>query len=158
MGGLWDLITVNPVIFWLAVAVVAGIFEAATVGLVSIWFSIGALVTMLPAALGIGFNFQIIVFIAASVVAMIFTRPFLKNILHVEKTPTNADLVIGQKGVVVSPVDNILEKGRVLANGLEWAARSADGTKLDKGAVVLVKELRGVKLIVEKVSDKEEKN
>mgnify|MGYP000955232811 CR=1 FL=1 len=156
MGGLWDLITANPVIFWLIVAVVAGIFEAATVGLVSIWFSIGALVTMLPAAFGIGFNFQIIVFIAASVVAMIFTRPFLKNILHVEKTPTNADLVIGQKGVVVSPVDNILEKGRVLAN--EWAARSADGTKLDKGAVVLVKELRGVKLIVEKVSDKEEEN
>ena len=34
MGGLWDLITANPVIFWLIVAVVAGIFEAATVGLV----------------------------------------------------------------------------------------------------------------------------
>ena len=54
MGGLWDLITANPVIFWLIVAVVAGIFEAATVGLVSIWFSIGALAAMLDLGAGSG--------------------------------------------------------------------------------------------------------
>ena len=152
MEGLADLITANPVIFWLIVAIAAGVLEAATVGLVSIWFSLGALGAMLPAAFDVSFNYQIVVFIAASVAAMIFTQPFLKNILRVEKTATNADSVIGQKGVVVSPIDNILEKGRVLAGGLEWEARTLDGAGLEKGTVVIVKELRGVTLMVEKIS------
>ena len=150
MEALANLITTNPVVFWLIVAIAAGVLEAVTVGLVSIWFSIGALAAMLPAAFDAAFNYQIVTFIAASVAAMVFTRPFL------EKTPTNADLVIGQKGVVISPIDNILEKGRVLANGLEWEARTLDGTNLDKGIIVVVRELRGVKLMVEKTSDTRE--
>ena len=156
MEALANLITTNPVVFWLIAAIAAGVLEAVTVGLVSIWFSIGALAAMLPAAFDAAFNYQIVTFIAASVAAMVFTRPFLKNILRVEKTPTNADLVIGQKGVVISPIDNILEKGRVLANGLEWEARTLDGTNLDKGIIVVVRELRGVKLMVEKTSDTRE--
>lgn len=157
MEGLADLITANPVIFWFVVACAAGAFEAATAGLVSIWFSLGALCAMLPAAFDVSFNYQIVVFIAASVAAMIFTRPFLKNILRVEETATNADSVIGRRGVVVSPIDDIAEKGRVLAGGLEWEARTLDaGGYLEKGTVVIVRELRGVTLMVEKISDMRE--
>lgn len=151
MEGFVALIMENPVIFWLIVAVASGVVEALTAGLVSIWFSAGALIAMLPAALGASFNFQIAVFIAASAAALFFTRPFLKRVLRVKKTPTNADQVIGMRGVVVSPVDNIRGGGRVLANGLEWEARTLSGTRLEEGEVVVVKELRGVTLFVEKI-------
>ena len=157
MDGLASLITSNPVVFWLIVAIAAGVIEASTAGLFSVWFAIGALVTMVPAWLGVSFNVQIAVFIAASALALALTRPFFKRVLRVEKTPTNADMMIGADGVVSSPVDNILGQGRVRAGGLEWEARSADGSKIEKGAVVKVAELRGVTLIVEKTAKQEEK-
>ena len=70
MDGLAALITSNPVIFWLIVAIAAGVIEASTAGLFSVWFAIGALVTMAPAWLGASFNMQIAVFIAASAAAL----------------------------------------------------------------------------------------
>lgn len=158
MGGFESLLRGIPVLFWISVAIVAGILEAMTVELVAIWFLVGALFAVLPAALNMGFNVQVIVFITTSVASMLLTRPFLKKILHVQKTETNADLVIGQKAVVILPIDNIQGKGRVFVDGLEWEARTMDGTALDKGSAVIVKERRGVKLIVEKISaTKEEK-
>lgn len=157
MDGLAALITSNPVIFWLIVAIAAGVIEASTAGLFSVWFAIGALVTMVPAWLGASFNVQIAVFIAASAAALVFTRPFFKRVLHVGHTPTNADMLIGAEAAVVTEIDNIAERGRVRAGGLDWEARSADGGKIEKGAVVKILELRGVTLIVEKTTeDKQE--
>ena len=155
MEWLASLITSNPVIFWLIVAIAAGVIEASTAGLFSVWFAIGALVTMIPAWLGASFNMQKAVFIAASAAALIFTRPFFKRVLRVGHTPTNADMMIGAEAAVVTEIDNIREQGRVRAGGLDWEARSADGSKIEKGAVVKVLELRGVTLIVEKEKQEE---
>lgn len=157
MEDIVKLLMENTVTFWLIVAVAAGVLEAATVGLVSVWFSVGAIVAALFAAFDVRFDVQMVVFIAASIVSMLLTRPFLKKVLHVKKTPTNAEKVIGQRGVVISRIDNIFEKGRVLADGLEWEARTEDGSRLEKGDMVIVKELSGVKLIVEKISDTEKR-
>ena len=155
MEWLASLITSNPVIFWLIVAIAAGVIEASTAGLFSVWFAIGALVTMIPAWLGASFNMQIAIFIAASALALVFTRPFFKRVLRVGHTPTNADMLIGSEAAVVAEIDNIAERGRVRAGGLDWEARSADGSKIEKGAVVKVLELRGVTLIVEKEKQEE---
>ncbi len=153
MDGLAGLIASNPVIFWLAIAILAGVIEASTAGLFSVWFAIGALVTILPAWAGVSFNMQIAVFIAASALSLVFTRPFFRRVLHVGRTPTNADMLIGARAAVVTEIDNIRERGRVHAGGLDWEARSADGSKIEKGAVVKVLELRGVTLIVEKTTE-----
>lgn len=150
MDGFFTLISGSPLIFWLTVAIAAGVIEAATAGLFSVWFAIGAFAAMLPAWLGMSFNIQIAVFIAGSAAALVFTRPFLKKVLHVQSTPTNADLVIGREAVVVTPIDNIRSMGRVHTDGLDWEARSVDGSKIEKGSVVVVRELSGVTLIVEK--------
>ena len=98
---------------------------------------------------------QIAIFIAASALALVFTRPFFKRVLRVGHTPTNADMLIGSEAAVVAEIDNIAERGRVRAGGLDWEARSADGSKIEKGAVVKVLELRGVTLIVEKEKQEE---
>ena len=155
MEWLASLITSNPVIFWLIVAIAAGVIEASTAGLFSVWFAIGALVTMIPAWLGASFNMQIAVFIAASAAALIFTRPFFKRVLRVGHTPTNADMMIGAEAAVATEIANIRGQGRVRAGGLAWAARSGERSKIEKGAVVKVLELRGVTLIVEKEKQEE---
>ena len=64
------------VFVWLVIAVVLGIFEAATVALVSIWFAIGAVAAMVPAYFNAPFWVQILVFILVSALCFVFTRPF----------------------------------------------------------------------------------
>ena len=64
-------------------------------------------------------------------------------------------MLIGAEAAVVTEIDNIAERGRVHAGGLDWEARSADGGKIEKGAVVKILELRGVTLIVEKEKQEE---
>ncbi len=149
MAAIVELTASNPVIFWLVISAAAGVIEASTAGLLSIWFSIGALAAIIPAWAGFSFNAQIVVFIAASSLSLIFTRPFFKRVLRVKNTPTNADMLIGTKAAVIAEIDNIRGQGRVRAGGLDWEARSANGAKIEKGAVVKVADIRGVTLIVE---------
>ena len=110
-----------------------------------------------PRRLGASFNVQIAVFIAASAAALVFTRPFFKRVLHVGHTPTTPTCSSAREAAVVTEIDNIAERGRVHAGGLDWEARSADGGKIEKGAVVKILELRGVTLIVEKEKQEESK-
>lgn len=150
MGILITLSRFMP-LTWLLIAVALGAIEAATVDLVAIWFALGAFVTIIPAAMGLPFWMQLIVFLAVSLVTLAFTRPIAINVLKVKKISTNADRIIGMIGVVTQPINNIAGEGRVLVNGLEWAARSDDGSPIAEKENVLIKEIEGVKVIVERV-------
>ena len=136
---------------WLIIAVILGAIEAATVDLVAIWFAIGAFITILPACFGVPFVFQLLFFIAVSLIILVFTRPVAKNVLRVKKVSTNADQIIGMVGIVTHSIENISGEGRVLVNGLEWSARSDDGVPIEEKEKVLIKSIEGVKVIVEKI-------
>ena len=136
---------------WLLVAVGLGVIEALTVDLVAIWFAVGAFITILPASFGVPFPVQLLVFIAVSLVILVFTRPIAKKFLKVKKTSTNADQIIGMVGIVIHPIDNIAGTGRVMVNDLDWSARSDDGVPIAANEKVLIKAIEGVKVIVEKI-------
>lgn len=138
-------------IVWIIITVILGLVEALTVDLVCIWFALGALVTAIAAGFGAPFVAQIVIFVAVSALSMIFTRKFVVGVLKVKKTPTNADSVVGQEGIVIEDIDNVAETGRVRLAGLDWTARSADGEDIHKGETVKVKAIQGVKLMVAKV-------
>lgn len=136
---------------WLLISVILGAIEGATIDLVAIWFALGAFVTIIPAAMGLPFWLQLIVFLTVSLITLAFTRPVASNVLRVKKTSTNADRIIGMIGVVTQSIDNINGQGRVLVNGLDWAARSDDGAPIEANESVLIKSIEGVKVIVERV-------
>ncbi|WMJ83942.1 NfeD family protein [Oscillospiraceae bacterium LTW-04] len=150
MGILITLSRFMP-LTWLLIAIALGVMEAVTIDLVAIWFALGALVTIIPAAMGLPFWMQLIVFLAVSLVTLFFTRPIAANVLRVKKVSTNADRIIGMIGVVTHPINNIAGEGRVLVNGLEWSARSDDGAPIPEKENVLIKAIEGVKVIVERV-------
>ena len=137
------------VFVWLVIAVVLGIFEAATVALVSIWFAIGAVAAMVPAYFNAPFWVQILVFILVSALCFVFTRPFFKKIIRVNKQPTNVDRLVGQEGVATDDIENIECRGKVFISGLTWSARSETGELIPQGAVVTVKKIEGATLVVE---------
>lgn len=138
-------------LFWLLFAIALGLLEAFTVDLIAIWFAIGALVAIIPAMLMLPFWTQLMTFLVIALITLAFTRPVVKDVLKVKRTPTNADLVIGMVGVVAEEIDNLEERGRVRVNGLDWSARSDDGAPIEANERVLIKAISGVKVIVERV-------
>ena len=135
-------------IFWLAAMVIFIIAEATTVTLVSIWFAVGALGAILIALLGGGLTLQVTVFLALAIVLLIFLRGAVRKHFTPRITRTNVDSVIGATGIVVTPVNNIAALGQVQINGVEWSARSTDGSHIGAGALVKVDKIEGVKVFV----------
>lgn len=136
------------VILWLVLALVAGIAEAMTVTLVSVWFAAGAVCAAIASTLGASTAFQWILFWVVSLVLLIITAPLCKKFKVQKKVPTNADRVIGQTGVVTEEIHMLNGTGEVKADGKRWSAKSAGGEIIPVGAVVRIEEISGVNLIV----------
>ena len=137
------------VYIWLGVLVAAVVLEIATTQIVSIWFAIGALASLIATLAGVEqLWIQIVIFVLVSAIAVVATRPIVKRIVNKKAEPTNADMVIGKTGVVTEKIDNLAPSGMVKAGGQVWTARSADDSVIDENERVIVKEISGVKLIV----------
>lgn len=137
------------IICWLVALVLFLVIEIITLGLTTIWFAGGALVSFFAALVGMPVLGQIFLFFGVSFVLLIFTRPLVQKRLNNSREKTNVNSVIGREGKVIEEVDNFNEKGRILIGGMEWMARSSvDGVVIPMDACVIVKEIRGVKAIV----------
>ena len=143
-------ISLAPIV-WAMIGLALAVAEGMTAQLVSIWFTLGAFAAALAALLGGSVTVQLICFLVVSVVTFLVMRPFCRKKLAVKKTATNADSVVGTMGVVLEDVDNMKETGLVRANGLDWTARSVDGSILPRNSQVRVQSIQGVKLMVEAV-------
>jgi membrane protein implicated in regulation of membrane protease activity len=62
---------------------------------------------------------------------------------------SNADRNIGYTAVVTERIDNVRGTGAAKIGGVEWTARSVDGSAIEVDALVRVRNIEGVKLCVE---------
>ncbi len=138
-------------IMWLAAAILLAGIEAATMGIVTIWFAIGALAALIVSLTGLSFLYQVIAFIITSGVLLYFTRPLVRKFLVKKTHRTNSDRLIGEKGVVIEKIDNVSGKGQVKVLGQIWSARSSGGETVEVDEMVTVEEISGVRLIVKKI-------
>ena len=143
-GGADDMMTV----IWIAAIVVFGIAEAATAGLVSIWFVGGSAAALVAAAFDGPLWLQGALFLLVSVALLFATRPLARRMLDNTITPTNADRVIDHPARVTETVDNEHSSGAVYIDGKTWTARSENGEVIPKDTIVTVVRMEGVKLFV----------
>ncbi|MBR3461245.1 MAG: NfeD family protein [Saccharofermentans sp.] len=138
-------------IIWLVIAVVMFVIEAATTGLATLWFGIGAVVAMIMDLCGASVASQIIVMAVISAVCfavcMIWIRPKLESLRKKNIQHTNADRLIGREGVVIVPLNATEGKGQVKIDGQIWSAKA--DTDIAEGVRVTVRSIEGVKLVVE---------
>lgn len=132
-------------------AVVLGIIEAFTAGLVTIWLVFGALAAWLAAILGLPILSQLIVFLIVSYILLITTRPILKKWLNREIVKTNADRLIGQIGIVTEKINRLEGVGQVKVAGQIWSAVPEAGNEIEPGTKVRIDEIVGVKLVVTQI-------
>ena len=141
---------------WLGAAVVFGVVEALTAGLVSIWFVAGSAAALIGAFLGAGLGVQVALFVVVSAAALAVTRPLVRRYTAGKAVPTNLDRVLGDSGKVMETIDNENSSGAVYVDGKTWTARSADGSVSPAGTVVEILRMEGVKLFVKKIEEKVE--
>ena len=133
---------------WIAVMALAAFIEAAPPVLVSIWFSVGALVAMFAAFFGASITVQLLLFVFVSLAALIGARPLAKRFIDPHIVPTNADRLLGGEARVTEEINNEVPSGAVYIDGKTWTARSEDGEIIPSGELVEVIRMEGVKLFV----------
>ena len=139
----------NPY-WWLAIAAVMAVIEMVSQGLITIWFVLGGLAAFVAGFFGASLAVQIIVFLVVSLACLVLLRPFIFK--HRRMGEIHEPTLIGCYAIVVERIDPIAQTGRVETNDhMTWSALSADGSSIEVGAQVVVREQRSIKLVVERV-------
>lgn len=138
---------------WLAFIIVLVIIEAATAELVTIWFAGGAVLALVLSALGAPLWAQTGTFAAVSLALLFLTRPLVKKYMKKGAGESSLDRMLGKQGIITEEVNNLAATGEVQIDGQYWMARTADNVQtIQKGQVVTVLQVIGVRLIVEPVA------
>ena len=135
-------------LWWLAVALAAGIIEVATVDFVFLMVVAGSLIASISAAVGLPFALQVLLFAASTLALLVTVRPPLKR--WAQSTPhthTGSRALVGQEARVIEPVSD--RGGLVKLAGEVWTARTAahDQT-LEVGSTVYVVRIEGATALV----------
>ena len=140
-------------LYWVIAALLLFIIELFTVGFAVVCLSIGAGGGAIAAACDASLKMQFLTFAIISLIALAGVRPLLKRAFYRggEKVATNASAMIGKRGVVCEEVDGDVEGGRVMIEGVDWRAITADGEILSKGTKVEVVAIDSVVLTVKKL-------
>ena len=138
-------------VFWLIVAGIFFIIEMATIGFLVFWFGIGSLLAMVTSFFTDNIFIQAVVFIIASTLLLIFTRPLVNKFIKIPKeVKTNAYSIIGKKGIVISKINNIEGIGQIKIDGEVWSAKSVTDEDIPENTEVEIVEIDGVKAVVKK--------
>ena len=138
-------------IFWLVLVIILSFVEIATVSLVSIWFVASGIVAMILSFFIEDTAIITTIFILLGIFLLVISRPIVNKLRSKDNEKTNLDRIIGETAIVTEDIKkNVV--GEVKVDGKRWSAVSKE--KCLKGDTVKVLKIDGVKLIVEKESEK----
>lgn len=144
---------VSMAVFWLVLAVIFLIIEAVTIGLATIWFAAGALVSFVLSLFDVPIAAQFVIFLVISCCLLVFTRKIFVEKLKTGSENTNVDALIGEIGKVIMEIEP-LKVGQVNVKGQVWSAVTRENTSISTDQLVKVIAIEGVKLIVVPVNQR----
>ena len=95
---------------WYVWLILAGIFvigEVLTSGFLIFWFSLGSLIAMVVSFFIPDVIVQTTVFLISSVILILATKPLVKKFANIDTVKTNAQSIIGKKGLVTKDINSI---------------------------------------------------
>ena len=140
---------------WLAVIASGLLLEAVEAGtLVTIWFSVGAVIPFIMSFFGITETWylvlQIVIFGIVTVLCLIFLRKITKRTLFKNnQEKTNMDIYVGKTYKITRTEDEI---SYIKINGVEYRAVDDTAEQLQLGDQVQVVKVRGNKVVVDKIN------
>jgi len=138
---------------WLALAVVLGLAELASLDLILLMLAGGALVGMVLSFAGLGVAVEVVAALATSVGMLALVRPNIVRRLHAGPELTlGHNALVGKQGVAVSEIS--ADGGQVRINGELWTARPYDDTLvIPEGTRVDVLQIKGATALVHAVPE-----
>ena len=137
-------------IIWGALIVATVIIELTTQELDCIWFTAGAIISLILSFVGVdSIIIQIVVFAVVSCILLLTIGKWANKKLQAHDTPTNVDAIIGQE-VIITKAADYFNHGEGKYNGLIWTIACEKGLSFVEGEVAIVERIEGNKLIVKK--------
>jgi len=141
--------------FWAALFIATLAIEVYTAEMVSIWFTVGSLVSFfLALCTELSATVQILVFLGTAVVLMICTRRIFLKMLKNNTEKTNLESLINTTHKLLSPIDEE-NLGEIKINGVVWRVSSKDGKSVKEKSKVKIIKIDGNKFVVEEVNENE---
>ena len=134
---------------WLVIAVTLAIIEMSTANLVSIWYIISAVASMLTALFIDSVAVQVAVFVLGGTILLLMTKNAIKKILPVN-IKTNIDRIIGMKGIVTKKITKKIS-GEVKVDGKFWTAIADE--EIQENDTVIILEINSTKLKVKRMEE-----
>ena len=140
---------------WIVLAALLLVAEMFAPGFWLASVAVGCLAAGVAGLLPIGPFGQTLVFAGATIATLFGLRPALvRRFLHARgmEVRTNVDALIGKTGIVTKRFDPLTRIGRVLVEGEDWRGTllEAGGASLDPGTRIVVLQVDGSTLVVEK--------
>ena len=135
----------NITLIWFILGCLLIISEIVFSTAVLLFLGLGTLAAALASWLGLSFEWQLAVFMVASVITFILFRKKLKNWLTKADRKVASNFV-GETAQALTPLEPGLP-GKALLNGVEWKALT--NLPVKQGDYVWIKEQQGLTLIVE---------
>ncbi len=133
-------------IFWLVLVVFLSFIEATTVNLVTIWFVVSGLITLVLSFFITNMVVLSSVFVILGTIFLLLSRPLVKKLRSCNSgCKTNLDRIIGSVGIVTEEIDKN-SIGEVKVDGKRWSAVANE--KIKKDEEVIIEAIDGVKLVV----------
>lgn len=145
-----DFLTSNLWLLWIIISILCLIMELSSGDFFILCFAIGAAASAILAGCGLSLTWQIIAFAIVSALSLLLVRPALIKKLHKPQRErlSNAEALIGQTGRVSVAIERN-GYGRVVIDGDDWKAQSADGSAIGKGTRVRVISMDSIIITVE---------
>ncbi len=146
------------IIFWAVLAALAFAGELLTVSFFLLFFSLGALVGLVMALLGLGPIVQAIGFVVASVLSMAVLRPALMHRISFRGSEryVGRGNIAGKSGVVTDAIEPGASGTVRIGSGEFWTARAIyPDQRIDSGTRVRVLDTDGITALVEAVGIEE---
>ena len=140
---------------WVAVFVIAVIVEAITQGFVSIWFAVGALVSLVTTFVIPDLIWaQVLIFSFVSLIALACTRPLVRKMTQRAVRHTNVDEFVGKRVKLEKAVTKY-DAGEVKVNGIIYSAILMEDVEdtIEQDSIVEIVTLRGNKIVVKKLEE-----
>jgi len=129
-------------VIWLIMLIIFVVIEIITTGITSVWMAVASGVAAVCAAMSAPVWLQFVVFAGVSFILFAFVRPRVKRSYDLKRRRNREQSLVGERGLVISEVDNLKRIGLVRIRGREWNARcNENGIVLPEGTVVRIIEV-----------------
>ncbi|MFI3328924.1 MAG: NfeD family protein [bacterium] len=138
------------IIVWLCICVGCLVIEGMATELVSIYFSIAALICMILSIIGVSFWPQLWIYAFIVGLTLFTTRPLFLKYLKKNEIKTNSDALYGQRFKLTKAI-TVDERGELVISGVTWNVITSDSSAIEVNTMVEIVAIEGSKLIVKEI-------